>query len=46
MKMKKFTHFDEEGKSRMVDVSDKDITVREAKASGRIKMDQGGVRGE
>ena len=36
--MKKFTHFDEEGKSRMVDVSDKDITVREAKASGRIKM--------
>lgn len=36
--MKEFTHFDDEGKSRMVDISDKKITVREAKARGIIKM--------
>jgi cyclic pyranopterin phosphate synthase len=33
-----FTHFDEEGKSRMVDVTAKQETVRTAKASGRVKM--------
>lgn len=36
--MKEFTHFDDEGKSRMVDISDKKITMREAKARGIIKM--------
>ena len=34
----KFTHFDEEGKARMVDVSAKPATLREAVASGRIVM--------
>ena len=33
-----FTHFDEEGRSRMVDVTAKVETVREAFAKGRIKM--------
>jgi cyclic pyranopterin phosphate synthase len=32
------THFDEEGRSRMVDVTDKNETVREAVAAGYIKM--------
>ncbi len=34
----KFTHFDEEGKARMVDVSAKPATLRDAVASGRIVM--------
>ena len=37
--MSKLTHFDETGKSRMVDVSDKDVTLREAVAAGEISMD-------
>jgi cyclic pyranopterin phosphate synthase len=36
--MSKLTHFDETGKAKMVDVSDKDITLREAVASGVISM--------
>jgi len=32
------THFDEEGRSRMVDVTDKNETVREAVACGFIQM--------
>ncbi len=32
------THFDEEGRSRMVDVTDKGETVREAIAEGCITM--------
>ncbi|HUU51025.1 MAG TPA: cyclic pyranopterin monophosphate synthase MoaC [Nitrospinota bacterium] len=36
--MKKFTHFDEEGRSKMVDVSEKKVTKREAVAKGRVKM--------
>ncbi|MEW6409367.1 MAG: cyclic pyranopterin monophosphate synthase MoaC [Nitrospirota bacterium] len=36
--MKKFTHFDEEGRAKMVDVSDKNVTKREAIAKGSIKM--------
>jgi cyclic pyranopterin phosphate synthase len=32
------THFDEHGGSRMVDVSDKPITARWARASGRVRM--------
>jgi cyclic pyranopterin phosphate synthase len=33
------THFDEEGRSRMVDVTEKGETVREAVAEGFIKME-------
>jgi cyclic pyranopterin phosphate synthase len=33
-----FTHFDEEGASRMVDVSGKEVTTRTARASGRVRM--------
>lgn len=33
-----FTHFDEKGRSRMVDVSEKNVTSRVATASGIIKM--------
>jgi cyclic pyranopterin phosphate synthase len=33
-----FTHFDERGASRMVDVSAKPATRREARASGRVRM--------
>ena len=36
--MKEFTHFDEKGNARMVDVSEKDITHREAIAEGIITM--------
>lgn len=34
----KLSHIDEEGKSKMVDVSDKTDTVREAFASGYVEM--------
>jgi len=33
-----FTHFDEKGQALMVDVTDKDITVREAVARGEVRM--------
>jgi len=36
--MKKLTHFDENGRSKMVDVSDKDETAREAVAQGKVSM--------
>lgn len=36
--MSKLTHFDEEGRARMVDVGAKSITEREAVASGRVIM--------
>jgi cyclic pyranopterin phosphate synthase len=32
------THFDEAGRARMVDVSAKDVTVREATARGAVRM--------
>src|SRR5262245_15875138 len=32
------THFDESGASRMVDVSGKEVTLRTARASGRVRM--------
>lgn len=32
------SHFDSQGASRMVDVGDKDVTVRTARASGRVRM--------
>lgn len=36
--MKEFTHFDRYGNARMVDISEKGITSRTAKAVGRICM--------
>lgn len=36
--MSGLTHFDETGASRMVDVSAKEITLRSARASGRVRM--------
>lgn len=36
--MPKLTHFDEKGRSRMVDVSEKDVTDRVAVASGSVSM--------
>jgi cyclic pyranopterin phosphate synthase len=36
--MSKLTHFDEEGAARMVDVSGKEETKREAVAAGRVTM--------
>ena len=36
--MSKLTHLDEDGRARMVDVSDKPSTAREAVAAGRILM--------
>lgn len=39
MKDDGLTHFDEEGRARMVDVTGKDVTRRTAVAEGRIVMD-------
>ncbi|MFH1112465.1 MAG: cyclic pyranopterin monophosphate synthase MoaC [Pseudomonadota bacterium] len=36
--MAEFTHFDEKGQAHMVDVGEKDITVREAVARGEVRM--------
>jgi cyclic pyranopterin phosphate synthase len=36
--MKEFTHLDERGRARMVDVTDKEVTQREARARGTILM--------
>ena len=36
--MSGLSHLDAEGRARMVDVSDKPVTVREAVAEGRIRM--------
>jgi len=36
--MGRLTHLDAEGRARMVDVSDKSDTVREARAAGRLVM--------
>ena len=36
--MAEFSHLDENGRPRMVDVSEKDTTLRKAKASGFIKL--------
>ncbi len=38
------THFDEEGKARMVDVSEKKPTLREAVAAGSVYMKQETIR--
>jgi cyclic pyranopterin phosphate synthase len=36
--MSRLTHIDETGRARMVDVSEKAVTVREALAEGRVRM--------
>jgi cyclic pyranopterin phosphate synthase len=36
--MSELSHFDEQGRSRMVDTSGKPETLREARASGRVRM--------
>jgi cyclic pyranopterin phosphate synthase len=36
--MAELTHFDAQGASRMIDVGDKEITVRRARAGGRVRM--------
>ncbi len=36
--MTEFTHFDDSGNARMVDVSDKEVTERTATAAGRVLM--------
>ena len=38
--MEKLTHFDENGKAVMVDISEKRDTVREATAAGKIKVNE------
>ena len=37
--MSEFTHIDAKGQARMVDVSEKEVTFREARAQGRVVMD-------
>jgi cyclic pyranopterin monophosphate synthase len=37
--MSQLSHFDDDGASRMVDVGRKDVTVRLAAASGRVRME-------
>jgi cyclic pyranopterin phosphate synthase len=38
--MSRLTHFDDDGRPRMVDVSDKPATAREARARGRVRMER------
>lgn len=42
--MKKFTHLDAQGRARMVDVTEKPITVREAVAGGSVYMKPGTLK--
>src|SRR5437870_3472111 len=39
LSMADLTHFDEHGASRMVDTSEKAETLRQARASGRVRME-------
>jgi cyclic pyranopterin phosphate synthase len=39
----KFTHIDKDGKANMVDVAHKNPQIREAKASGKIKLSSGTI---
>ena len=38
--MEDFTHFNDQGRARMVDVGDKNITCREAVASGKVLVNE------
>jgi cyclic pyranopterin monophosphate synthase len=40
----RLTHVDETGAARMVDVSGKDVTVRQARASGQVRLSGEAVR--
>jgi len=40
----KFSHVDEHGKLRMVDVSEKEVTIRDAKAAGKITLNADALR--
>ncbi len=40
----RLTHVDETGAARMVDVSGKEVTVRQARASGRVRLSSAAVR--
>ncbi|RPI37420.1 MAG: cyclic pyranopterin monophosphate synthase MoaC [Nitrospiraceae bacterium] len=42
--MTELTHFDEHGKARMVDVSGKPVTEREAVARGKVSMNKSTLR--
>ena len=42
--MDQLSHFDREGASHMVDVGAKDVTVRTARASGRVRMEAATLR--
>jgi cyclic pyranopterin phosphate synthase len=42
--MSEFSHFDAEGASRMVDVGDKEVTLRRARASGVVRMEGATLR--
>jgi cyclic pyranopterin monophosphate synthase len=44
LKKKKLSHLDAQGAARMVDVSDKAVTVREAVARGRIRIAPAAMR--
>lgn len=38
METQELTHINEQGRARMVDVTDKDVTFRQAEAEGRVRM--------
>lgn len=42
--MAEFSHYDEKGRSRMVDVSEKPMTMRTAKAVGFVQMNKETIR--
>jgi len=42
--MSELSHFDDQGASRMVDTSQKPETLREARASGRVRMEAATLR--
>jgi len=42
--MSQLSHFDADGASHMVDVGDKEVTVRSARASGRLRLSADTVR--
>ena len=42
--LKKLTHFDERGQAQMVDVAGKGVTLRVARAAGRIRMQPATLR--
>jgi molybdenum cofactor biosynthesis enzyme len=43
MTLEKFTHFDDKGQARQVDVTGKEITRRQATAEARLVMSEGEV---